>query len=277
MKRLAIAALIVASFEAVADCKSSLPLRGVESIKTCNPQAERCVRGAEALFEYSQKVRDSDDPATFSFPVHTSPWRFYDAGMRIRSADEVADAVRKYVKKVERIRLVGSWTGVAPDASTKSLAQKLSDALKGFPVTGMDGFLSISASGATRTTRQAFTAKQGMGAYYVRPGEEVMMSLVAGWFAEVEDDFFRERNADGLMRAGAGWDIFFLCPERALRAFEAAAKLSHPIAAYNAAMMRLDRREKGDFEAAVTLLAQAASAGDKEAQARLEELRKDGR
>lgn len=277
MKRLIIATLVAASFEAVANCKTSLPLQGAASIKTCNPQAEKCLSGMGALAEYSPKVKGSDDPAVLNISMHTSPWRFYGGDMRILSAEDVAELVREHVKKVKRIQLVASWTGVAPDASTKSLARKLSEALKGFPVTGMDGFLWVAANGATRTTRQAFTVKQGRGPYHVAPGDEVMVSLIAGWPAEVEDHFAKERNAEGILRAGAGWDIYFLCPERALQAFEAAARLSHPIAAYNAAMMRLDRREKGDVEAAAALLAQAAGKGDEKAQASLEKLRRDGR
>jgi TPR repeat protein len=222
-------------------------------------------------------MKGNDDPSILNINMHTSPWRFYDGDMRILTVDDVAELVGEHVKKVGRIQLVGSWTGVAPDASTKSLAQKLSEALKGFPVTGTDGFLWISSSGETRTTRQAFTLKQGRGPYYVAPDEEVMVSLVAGWPAEVEDHFAQERNAEGIMRAGAGWDIYFLCPDRALQAFEAAAKLSDPVAAYNAAMMRLDRNSKGDVEAATALLAQAAGKGDKKAQARLEKLRRVGR
>jgi TPR repeat protein len=42
--------------------------------------------------------------------------------------------------------------------------------------------------------------------------------------------------------------------------------MSHPIAAYNAAVMRLDRGQKGDVEAAKALLTQAAKAGDKKSQ-----------
>lgn len=277
MKLLVIATLVAASFEAFANCKTSLPLEGAASIKTCNPQAEKCRSGSSALAEYSPKVKGGDDPAVLNISLHSSPWRFYGGDMRILSAEDVAERVREYVKKVKRIQLVGSWTGVAPDGATKSLARKLSEALKGFPVTGMDGFLWIAADGATRTTRQAFTMKQGSGPYHVAPGEEVMVSLVAGWPAEVEDHFARERNAEGILRAGAGWDIYLLCPERALQAFEAAAKLSHPIAAYNAAMMRLDRRGKGDVEAAAALLEQAAGNGDKKAQASLEKLRGGGR
>jgi TPR repeat protein len=179
-------------------------------------------------------------------------------------------------KGLKRVVLVSSWTDVAPDRGNKSLAQKLSDALKGFPVSGMDGFLWIAKDGAMRTTRQAYTVKQGYGPYSIADGDEVMVSLAAGWPAELEDYFVKERNAEGIMQAGAGRDIYSLCPDRALQAFEAAAKLSHPIAAYNAAVMRLERNGEGDIEAATALLSQAASAGDKKSRARLQKLKQKG-
>ena len=71
---------------------------------------------------------------------------------------------------------------------------------------------------------------------------------------------------------GAGWDIYSLCPDHALKTFEAAAKMSNSIAAYNAALMRLERNGDGDVEAARALLSQAAGAGDAKAQAKLKTL-----
>jgi TPR repeat protein len=198
--------------------------------------------------------------------------------MRIITVEEVAEMARPLIARgVKRIALIASWTAVAPDKEGKSLRQKLSETLSGFPVSGMNGFLWIAKDGSTRTTRQAFTVRQGRGPYRIALGEEVMVSLVAGWPAEDEDIFLKERNADGIMRAGAGWDILFLCPEKALQAFEAAARLSHSVAAYNAALIRLERKNIGDLDAAKELLSQAAIAGDKKAQARLQALRDKGR
>jgi TPR repeat protein len=68
-----------------------------------------------------------------------------------------------------------------------------------------------------------------------------------------------------------------LCPERALQAFEYAAQLGHPIAAYNAALMRLDRGGQGDLDAAKELLLKASNAGDKKAQERLQLLNRAAR
>jgi hypothetical protein len=260
--------------DALADCKTSLPLQGVISIENCDPRTESCIPGQKAVYHYMVKMKD--DPADLTIAVHASPWRFYDDQMRILSIEEVAEIAKpRITKDVKRIVLIASWTGVAPNPGGKSLAQKLSDSLKGFPVSGMDGFLWLTKNGSMRTTHQAFTIRQG-GPYGIKDGDDVMVSLAVGWPAEMEGGFVKERNAEGIMRAGAGWDILFLCPDRALQSFEAAAKLSHPIAAYNAALMRLERRGKGDLEAATTLLSQAVATGDKKAQARLDKLKREG-
>jgi TPR repeat protein len=103
-----------------------------------------------------------------------------------------------------------------------------------------------------------------------------MVSLVAGWPVGFEEDYVKERNSEGIMSAGAGWDIFMLCPERALQSFEAAAKLSNPIAAYNAALMRLERGKGDDVKVATNLLMQADKLGDKKARTMLRKINREG-
>lgn len=271
IKRLLGALLLSASCHGFADCQTSLPLDGVVSIKDCDPKAVTCISATKALYEYMAKSKDA--PEVLSLALHGNPWRFYDQDMRILEVEEVAELIRPLLnKRVKRVDLVASWSGVAPDTQGKSLARKLSEALRGFPVEGKEGFLWINRKGQLRTTRQAFTLMKGGKPYSVTVGDEVMMSLAGGWPATMEDLYIRERDAEGILRAGAGWDIFMLCPERALQAFEAAAKFSHPVAAYNAALLRLERGEAGDREAAVILLNQAADAGDKKAWAKLGKL-----
>ena len=266
--------LLAASLQVLADCKPFVSLEGVTSIPGCD--SGTCVSGAEAVYEYSRKSPGVDDPSVLVLSLHSSPWRFYDGDMRILTVEEVAEMARPHIAKgVKRIVLMASWSGVAPDRNEKSLAKKLSKALGGFPVSGTDGFLWLAPDGSTRTTRQAFSIRTGQGQYKIQSGAEVMVSMVAGWPAGVEDVFRRDNNSDGIMRAGAGWDIFFLCPDNALQSFEAAAKLSHPVAGYNAALIRLERNGKGDVEAATTMLAKAASAGDKKALARLRSLKEN--
>jgi hypothetical protein len=136
----------------------------------------------------------------------------------------------------------------------------------------MDGFVWLSKDGSARTTHQAFTTKHLKNPYGLHLGDDVMVSLVAGWPIDFEEDYAKKGDAYGIMRAGAAWDIFMLCPERALQSFEAAARLSNPIAAYNAAIIRLERSKDGDLEAATALLSQAAALGDKKAQAKLDRL-----
>jgi TPR repeat protein len=97
---------------------------------------------------------------------------------------------------------------------------------------------------------------------------ELFLPLVAGWPAFVEDRI-AEDDAALLMHAAAGWDIFFLCPDRALAGFERAAAKGNAIAAYNAALMRLERNADGDRAAALALLERAAALGDARSKLRL--------
>lgn len=266
--------LSVANCSALAECSAGLPLSGVITIKTCDANKETCVPGEKAVYDYMQKVEDK--PEAYTVALNASPWRFYDAEMRIVTVQEMAQTLKSSLtKEKKRIELIASWTGVSPDINSKSLAQRLSDHLGGFPVSGMDGFLWVAKDGALRTTHQAFSAHTAMAPYKIAEGDEVFVPLVAGWPAEMESAFIKDQNADGIMRAGAGWDIFFLCPDRALQAFEAAAKLGHPIAAYNAALIRLERGNKNDLAVARALLKQAAKTGDGKAKTQLQILKKN--
>lgn len=269
LKTFLTAMLLTACCHVLAECKPFAALEGVVSLEQC-AAGDSCVSATEALFQYSTKKREiDDDPSVLNLSLHSSPWRLYDVEKRILTVEEVAEMVKPFIAKgVKRIVLKASWTGVSPDRGGKSLATKLSEALGGFPVEGINGFLWIAEDGSTRTTHQAATLFEGGGPYKIRSGHEVMVSMVAGWPATLEDVFLQNNDSDGVKDAGAGWDIFFLCPDRALQAFEAAAR-SNPIAAYNAALMRLERKSNGDLKAAAGLLSQAAKSGDKKAQARL--------
>jgi hypothetical protein len=206
----------------------------------------------------------------FTIGMQSSPWRMYDGDMRILTVDDVAAAVRaKLDGKVERVELIASWTGVSPQAGVPSLAERVSKALGGFPVKGEDGFLWLAPDGTRRTSRQAFTLREGAGSYFLPKGSEVFVPLVAGWPAFVEDRI-PDDNPDLLLRAAAGWDVFFLCPARALAGFERAAAKGSAIAAYNAAVMRLERDGDGDRAAAFALLERGMALGDARSRARIE-------
>lgn len=265
--------LLIVSCNAVAECESDLPLKGMVSIKKCDSKIQVCISAGEAIYGYTEAMQD--DPAVLTISLQASPWRLYDQDMRILNIDEIAEMVKPSIKpEIKKIVLNGSWSGVPPSHNEKSLAQKLSKSLNNFPVAGMDGFLWLSKGGVTHTTKQAFTMRQGTTPYSVATGDDVMVSFAAGWPINLEKQYIENRDADGLMRVGAGLDIFALCPDEALNAFEASAKLASPIAAYNAAMMRLERNDKGDVEAATKLLTQAAQLGDKKSQAKLKQLKK---
>lgn len=95
------------------------------------------------------------------------------------------------------------------------------------------------------------------------------MAVAAGWPAYVEGCLVDEPPALQL-HAAAGWDLFFLCPEKMLAGFERAAAHGSAIAAYSAALMRLERDADGDREAAPALLERGAALGDDKSRSRLE-------
>lgn len=258
--------VLVTGRQACAACGSTIQLEGFVAITCCTPENE-CIPASMALYEYAAAV--PDDPTIFTICMHASPWHMYDGEYRILSLAELAEMIRPRLEKDHgKIVLIASWTGVAPERTGTSIAGKLSKLLKGFPVQGMDGFVWLTKDGTVRTTRQAFTGKPQCP-YGVRKGEDVMASLVAGWPVEYEEHYVKAGDAEGLLRAGAGWDIYMLCPEKALKAFERAATLANPIAAYNAAVMRLERGKPGDLRAAKVLLGKAAALGDQKSRALL--------
>ena len=270
MKCLAATILFLASTSAMADCAPAYKLEGNVMIKGCDRSKQACVDAAQAVHQYFENQPDDDND--FSIALSTSPWRAYDGDMRIIEVGELAALVRGQIKQQEQVVLMGSWTGVAPGMDNQSLAARLSTALDGFPVVGQDGFLWISKDGSLRTTQQAFTVRDGAGVYAVPEGGEVMIAMVAGWPSFLEETFVKDGNAYAVMRAGAGHDIFGLCPERALASFEAAARMGNPIAAYNAALMRLERGGRANMDAARALLARGAGLGDAKSAEKLESL-----
>jgi hypothetical protein len=255
---------------AQADCSSNLSLKGIITVENCYPSNAKCGSAEKTLYQY-MATRKDDDPSLLVIGLHGSPWHVYDPDYHIIEMDELVGIIKQQGPNIKRVVLLASWSGVAPDQHGKSLAQKLSAALGGMPVDGENGFVWFSKDGAVHTTQQAFTIVKG-GPYWAKEGDKVMASLVAGWPVQLEAQFAKTHDADGMMRAGVGFDVYMLCPTRALVAFEAGAALSNPVAAFNAAIMRLERGEPGDKESAIALLNKSAALGDKKAQAKLKSL-----
>lgn len=248
-------------------CEQAPALEGVLSIPQCDAASEECVPGTRAAHAALEAL---EIPDAFTIGVQTSPWRMYDAEGRILTIVEVAAAVRAGMPASDRrVHLAGSWTAARPDGGGDTLAHRLSVALDGVPVDGSDGFLWLSPSGAMRTTRQAFSVWKA-GPYSVARGEDVLMALVPGAMAQFEDQFAGDNNAAGVVQAGIGFDVFLLCQERALAAFERAAGMGSAIGAYNAGLMRA---EKGDRTSAKTWLDLAERLGEAKAATALAELR----
>lgn len=256
-------------------CESDhhLALSGTATVETCSPQTSKdCVFSGNVLHPYFAAA--PDDPSVMGIGLQSSPWRLYDGDMRILSVEELATVVWANRDATEtRIELIGSWTGVSPSPGLPSLADRLSKALDGFPVRGEAGFLWVAADGTRRTTRQAYTVRQGAGSYFLPKGGEVMAALAGGWPAEVEG-LIPDDQPEMLMRAAAGRDILYLCPDKALAGFERAAAKGSAIAAYNAAAMRLERGGEENRTAALALLERGAALGDAKSKARLEAERK---
>ncbi|GAB2508794.1 hypothetical protein [Lysobacter humi (ex Lee et al. 2017)] len=249
-------------------CETHVELSGTVHVPTCPRESANCRGAAEVVHRAMNAM--PDDPAVMAIGLHASPWRLYDGDMRILTVEDVAAKVRASRDPGEqRVDLMGSWTGVAPAPGVPSLAERLSKALDGLPVRGEDGFLWFASDGTRRTTRQAFTTRDGAGAYLVPEGADVLVSLASGWPAYVVD-LVADPSAELLMRAAAGYDVFFLCPDKALAGFERAAAKGSAIAAYNAALMRLERNGEGDRAAALALLERGVALGDGPSTVRLE-------
>lgn len=277
LRTLLLTALATLSLTAGAQCKHSLPLSGAAGVRNCDDSKQTCFDPQAQAQKYLEKTEGNEDPAVLNVALNASPWRFYDGESRILTAEELANRIRPAVAKgAKQVRLAVSWSGVRPDERTPSLVEQVAKALPDAQVTGADGFLWVAKDGKLRTTRQSSTVMQGRF-YEVAEGDEILISLAAGWPAHFAEDFAEKKDARWLRRAAAGWDIYMLCPERALRIFEYAAQLGEPVSAYNAAMMRLERREAGDLEAATTLLTKAADAGDAKSRERLQALRSNVR
>lgn len=253
-------------------CETGLSLGGTEAVAGCNSAKQTCIPAANAVHAYSEAYPDTDADIVIVLP--SSPWHFYDPDGRIIPVDEMVALLRPFITdKSERVVLLGSWTG----GGESPLAQQVADRLGSLPVEGVDGFLWLSADGSTRITRQAYTVRQGGGFYQVAEGAEVLVPLTHGWASGLEDQFIAKGDTDLLLHAAIGWDVFHLCRDKALAGFELAAKHGDAVAAYNAAVMRLERGAAGDREAAFALLEKAAAQGDEKSRARLATLKASGK
>lgn len=253
-------------------CNEASVLEGVVSIPQCDPAttADGCVSGGRAAFDALEAL---EMPDVFTIGLQTSPWRMYDGEGRILTVEEVAAVIRERRPDSDRrVHLVGSWTAARPDGNNATLAHRVSAALDGFPVDGSDGFLWLSPTGGMRTSKQALSVWK-TGPYSVGRNEDVLIALVPGALAQFEDQFARDGSAEGVLQAGVGHDVFMLCQERALAAFERAAGMGNAIGAYNAGLMHA---EDGDRSAAVTWLERAETLGEPKAAAALANLRKEG-
>jgi len=210
-------------------------------------------------------------PGVLTVAAPGSPWHVYGPDNRIVPVEEFAAQLRQHLGPEDKsVALYMSWSGVSPAPGVPSLADRVAKAM-GMPVTGMDGFVWIDPAGRMRTTHQAFTVRNDTGPYGVRPGAEVFVSLAGGWAAGHEDRF--PDQPELLLEAAAGWDIFMLCPDRALAGFEAAAAKGSAIGAYNAALIRLERAQPGDADAALKLFDRGAALGDAKSKEQAAKLR----
>src|SRR5687767_13355430 len=120
--KLALLVLCLLSPAALACDTSHLPLSGAISVRTCSPTQDSvdCVYSGQALSEYMEAIPDND--SLYSIGLHASPWRMYDAEMRVLTVDDVADVVRPRLDgKLEGVELIASWTGVSPEPGAPSL------------------------------------------------------------------------------------------------------------------------------------------------------------
>jgi hypothetical protein len=271
MHRILALATLIATAPALA-CENHLPLEGSLAVDTCHVGDAGCVYAAKAVFDYFDA--QPEVPGVLTVGSQSSPWRVYGPDGRIATVDEFAAMLRKGMGPDDKsVALYMSWSGVSPAPGVPSLAERLSKAM-GLPVTGMDGFLWIDHAGKMRTTHQAFTVRRDGGPYGVKQGAEVLVPLAVGWAAGAEDKV--PDNADLLLAAATGWDVFMLCPDKALAGFEAAANKGSAIGAYNAGLMHLERAAPGDLEQARTWFERGAARGDAKSAEQAAKLRDKG-
>lgn len=271
LKLLTVLIVFIACAEALGDCKTDFHTEGTLTINGCDPKVDKCIYAGRALYDYMEEIKDDDDVVTIA--VMTSPWRLYDHEDRVIPIEDMAKLIKTHIdRNVKSVQIIGSWSGIGPNKETKSISEKLSESLGGFPVTGFDGFLWIKKDGSLYTTKQAFTIRKSK-AYNIKEGEDVMVSLVAGWVVGLEDIYIKEKGAEGILRIGVAFDTFMLCEDRALEAFERAAELLNPIAAYNAAVIYIGRGEKEDLDTGIKLLNKAISLGDEKSKGLLEDMK----
>jgi hypothetical protein len=250
-------ATLVAALPAFA-CENHLPLEGMLNVDTCRVGEAGCVPATQALRDYMDA--QPEVPGVLTVGIQGSPWRVYGPDNRILTVDEFAGMLRAALGPDDKsVALYVSWSGVSPEPGVPSLADRLEAAMR-MPVEGMDGFLWIDRTGKMRTTHQAFTGRFDTGPYGVKPGAEVLIPLAGGWASGHEKQF--PDDPELLLDAAAGWDIFWLCPDKALAGFEAAAAKGSAIGAYNAGLMRLERKQAGDADKALTLFERGAALGD---------------
>jgi len=231
-----------------------------------------CLAPDKAVHEFLSRSKD-DDTVLF-LEIQSSPWNVYDGDGRILSPEDLGKRIRTALANqpaIKRVELRASWSGVRPTAGVPSIAERLSKALGGFPVSGADGFLWVKADGSLRTTRQAFTTS--VGPYMVASDGQVMVSAVFKDVMPAVDAIRKKRDARLLRFVGVAWDVYGLCPGNALAAYEEAAALGDAIAAYNAALLHMERGTKIDLARAAVLLEQASKAGDIAARAKLAQMR----
>jgi hypothetical protein len=239
-------------------------------VDSCDPKSAGCKPASEVLARYADEY-DSGD-AVYSVAGPGNPWRLYDGDYRVLAVEDLAAQIRADPKfaKAKKVLLLSSWSGVKPNDAPLSVAGRLSAALDGFPVEGMDGFVWFGPKGHVRTTHQAFTGTRPV--YFVRDGDEVMVSVVAMISPQLEQQLAGSEDPYAHRRIAASSDLYHMCPDEAVVRYEAAAARGDAVSAYNAAMIRLDRGGPGDAEEARRLLAKAADAGDEKARARLRRL-----
>jgi hypothetical protein len=160
---LAIICLFMSSLVA-AQCTPTLPVENVISIPLCDPNKQTCISTPTAIARYAEAYKDN--PHIFSIFAQASPWHLFDSDSRILRISEIAVMIQqKRQKSHTSVELLTDWSAVQPSRGEKSLAQKLSKELQGFPVKGQNGFVWLTKDGTIKTTRQAFTTMNSKAAF----------------------------------------------------------------------------------------------------------------
>ena len=174
-----------------------------------------------------------DDPTVLGHIFPPSPWRFYDQEMRIIPVEELGGFGTPPSQKGCSTLSQGLLERCGARAERKSPAARIFQCF-GRKSRSKARMVSSGWRGTVPANDKTGASVMSGSALSGQKGGEVLAALVASWLTFPEDPASGRRDAEGLLHAGAGADIFLLCPTRpCVSSLTRRQVWGSPIAAYN--------------------------------------------